>query len=168
MLRPCRIRPCVTPLIIAVVSCWPFVRLDCTSRFRRALPRAMPDRSRGDMRARTPSETTPTTSDAAGQMKVGYRRLCYRAYDNPAFIWDARVDCNMRLAAQLATSCEDRALQLSSSISSTRARTVTGHLHLHFGHHFGLLFLFSSCVSVVGYPRRKSCQSVRQSVSGTP
>ena len=86
LLRPCRIHPCVTPLVIAVVSCWPFVRLDCTSRFRRALPRAMPDRSRGDMRARTTSETTPTTSDAAGQMKVGYRRLCYRAYDNPAFI----------------------------------------------------------------------------------
>ena len=32
---------CLTPLIIPVVSCWPFVRLDCTSRFRRALPRAM-------------------------------------------------------------------------------------------------------------------------------
>ena len=22
-------------------------------------------------------------------MKVGYRRLCYRAYDNPAFIWNS-------------------------------------------------------------------------------
>ena len=25
-------------------------------------------------------------------MKVGYRRLCYRAYDNPAFIWNSDLE----------------------------------------------------------------------------
>ena len=36
-----RTRCCLTRMFIVVVSCWPLLRLDCTSCYRRALPRAI-------------------------------------------------------------------------------------------------------------------------------
>ena len=42
-----------------------------------------------DMKAWTNQESTQPISSARGEMKVGYRSLCYRASDYPGFIWNS-------------------------------------------------------------------------------
>ena len=47
------------------------------------------DVSPRDMKAWTNQESTQPISSARGEMKVGYRSLCYRASDYPGFIWNS-------------------------------------------------------------------------------
>ena len=46
-------------------------------------------------------------------MKLGYRRLCYRAYDNPGFIWNsdlgASFTCSIGACGPLAARGPKRA-----------------------------------------------------------
>ena len=56
-------------------------------------------------------------------MKVGYLRVCYRASDNPAFIWKAALSIARYLALCLSRSLGSRSRSHSHSGSRSRSRS---------------------------------------------